>query len=52
MDICLSDPQFGYYTTKQKIFNKGGDFTTSAEVGQLFGEVTAALIPSAWQYGS
>ena len=39
MQICNSDPEFGYYTTKHQIFNKNGDFTTSVELGQLFGEV-------------
>jgi len=39
MNISLTDSEHGYYTTKDKIFNKGGDFTTSPEVSQLFGEV-------------
>jgi len=24
--------EYGYYSTKEKIFNKGGDFTTSPEI--------------------
>ena len=32
-------PQFGYYSTKETIFNKGGDFTTSPEISQMFGEM-------------
>ena len=39
MDAALLDPEFGYYTKRPKIFNKGGDFTTSPEISQLFGEV-------------
>lgn len=32
MELGLSHPQHGYYSTKEKIFNKGGDFTTSPEI--------------------
>ena len=38
MELGLSHPQHGYYSTKEKIFNKGGDFTTSPEISQMFGE--------------
>ena len=32
-------PKYGYYSTKETIFNKGGDFTTSPEISQMFGEM-------------
>jgi NADH dehydrogenase [ubiquinone] 1 alpha subcomplex assembly factor 7 len=32
MELGLSHPTLGYYSTKDKIFNKGGDFTTSPEI--------------------
>jgi hypothetical protein len=38
MQLGLSHPEHGYYSTKEKIFNKGGDFTTSPEISQMFGE--------------
>jgi NADH dehydrogenase [ubiquinone] 1 alpha subcomplex assembly factor 7 len=34
----LTDPEFGYYMGKNKISNKG-DFITSPEISQLFGEM-------------
>ena len=32
MELGLFHPEYGYYSTKDKIFNKGGDFTTSPEI--------------------
>jgi len=32
MELGLMHPEHGYYSTKKKIFNKGGDFTTSPEI--------------------
>ena len=32
MELGLMHPVHGYYSTKDKIFNKGGDFTTSPEI--------------------
>jgi len=32
MEVSLSHPKYGYYSTKEIIFNKGGDFTTSPEI--------------------
>lgn len=43
MDLCLSHPDFGYYN-KGKIFGKEGDFITSPEISQLFGESLAVWI--------
>ena len=38
MKINNFDNQYGYYTTKQNIFNDKGDFTTAPEFSQFFGE--------------
>ena len=32
MELGLMHSEHGYYSTKEKIFNKGGDFTTSPEI--------------------
>ena len=39
MELGLMHPEHGSYSTKEKIFNKGGDFTTSPEISQMFGEM-------------
>ena len=47
MEIGLMNSEYGYYSTKDKIFNKGGDFTTSPEISQMFGEMIAIWLMSA-----
>ena len=49
MELGLMHPQHGYYSTKDKIFNKGGDFTTSPEISQMFGESLGIWIIAALQ---
>lgn len=52
MDLALMHPKFGYYSTKDKIFNKGGDFTTSPEISQMFGEMLGVWLMTAMKnYG-
>lgn len=52
MEIALYHPEFGYYMKKDP-FGKGGDFTTSPEISQMFGEIIGAWIVDAWvQLGS
>lgn len=47
MAACLLDPQDGYYTTHQP-FGARGDFITAPEISQMFGELLAVWIYSAW----
>ena len=47
MAACLFDPEHGYYTTREP-FGVAGDFTTAPEISQMFGELVAATLYSAW----
>ena len=38
--ICHQDSKSGYYRTRE-VIGKGGDFITSPEISQLFGEVVS-----------
>ena len=49
MELGLMHPEHGYYSTKDKIFNKGGDFTTSPEISQMFGESLGIWVIQAMQ---
>ena len=49
MELALMHPEYGYYSTKEKIFNKGGDFTTSPEISQMFGEMIAVWLVTAYK---
>ncbi|GAA5989382.1 hypothetical protein JCM11641_004206 [Rhodosporidiobolus odoratus] len=47
MTLCLSHPTLGYYTTR-KVFGKEGDFVTSPEISQVFGELLAVWFVTQW----
>eukprot|EP00347_Sterkiella_histriomuscorum_P000709 403374808 len=47
MELGLLHPQHGYYSCKDQIFNKGGDFTTSPEISQMFGEMVGLWLMTA-----
>jgi hypothetical protein len=46
MKMALTDPHHGYYTTKQNVFGKTGDFITSPEISPVFGEVNLIILKS------
>jgi NADH dehydrogenase [ubiquinone] 1 alpha subcomplex assembly factor 7 len=48
MALCLTHPQYGYYTTRDP-FGARGDFTTAPEVSQMFGELIGLWMAAVWQ---
>lgn len=46
--MCLADPEYGYYITKDP-FGVAGDFTTAPEISQLFGEMIGVYLVQSWQ---
>ena len=47
MELCLSHPVHGYYTTRDPL-GRGGDFITAPEISQVFGELIGLWAASAW----
>lgn len=47
MADCLLHPQHGYYTTRDPL-GRAGDFITSPEISQMFGELLGLCIAQAW----
>lgn len=48
MEACLSDPEYGYYATRDP-FGRAGDFITAPEISQIFGELIGLWGVVAWQ---
>lgn len=48
MALCLTDPEHGYYATRDP-FGAAGDFVTAPEVSQMFGEIVGAWLIHAWR---
>ncbi len=47
MALCLSDHRWGYYATRDP-FGARGDFVTSPEISQMFGELVGLWMAAAW----
>lgn len=47
MQFCLSHPTEGYYS-KGDVFGRKGDFITSPEISQVFGEMVGIWLLSRW----
>ena len=47
MAECLLHPKHGYYSTRDP-FGAGGDFITSPEISQMFGELLGLSLAQAW----
>ena len=48
MTLCLAHPQLGYYMTRDPLGAKG-DFTTSPEISQVFGELIGVWVAQVWE---
>ena len=48
MRQCLTDPEGGYYTSSSSQFGRQGDFVTSPDISQVFGELVGVWIVAEW----
>ncbi|KIK10229.1 hypothetical protein K443DRAFT_126999 [Laccaria amethystina LaAM-08-1] len=50
MQLCLSHPTHGYYMNpSHSVFGTRGDFITSPEISQVFGELVGVWLLSQWE---
>ena len=49
MELCLYDPEFGYYSRNAQQFGKAGDFYTSSDVHAVFGRLLARQFEEMWR---
>ena len=49
MELCLYDPEFGYYSRNAAQFGKAGDFYTSSDVHAVFGRLMARQFEEMWR---
>jgi SAM-dependent MidA family methyltransferase len=49
MELCLYDPELGYYSRTAGQFGKAGDFYTSSDVHAVFGRLLARQFEEMWR---
>ncbi len=49
MDLCLYEPELGYYSRAREQFGKAGDFYTSSDVHAVFGRLLARQFEEMWR---
>jgi SAM-dependent MidA family methyltransferase len=49
MELCLYDPELGYYSRTAEQFGKAGDFYTSSDVHAVFGRLLARQFDEMWR---
>ena len=48
MELCLYEPELGYYSRAREQFGKAGDFYTSSDVHAVFGRLLARQFEEMW----
>jgi SAM-dependent MidA family methyltransferase len=48
-ELCLYDPELGYYSRNVQQFGKGGDFYTASDVHAVFGRLMARQFEEMWR---
>src|SRR5271163_2321128 len=49
MEMCLYDPDLGYYSRNAQQFGKAGDFYTSSDIHAVFGRLLARQFDEMWR---
>ncbi len=49
MELCLYDPELGFYSREVEQFGKAGDFYTSSDVHAVFGRLLARQFEEMWR---
>ena len=49
MELCLYEPELGYYSRGREQFGKAGDFYTSSDVHAVFGRLLARQFEEMWR---
>ena len=49
MELCLYDPELGYYSRQAEKFGKAGDFYTASDVHAVFGRLLARQFDEMWR---
>lgn len=49
MELCLYDPELGFYSRNAEQFGKAGDFYTSSDVHAVFGRLMARQFDQMWR---
>lgn len=49
MQLCLYEPELGYYSRRREKFGKAGDFYTSSDVHAVFGRLLARQFEEMWR---
>jgi SAM-dependent MidA family methyltransferase len=49
MELCLYDPELGYYSRNAEQFGKAGDFYTSSDVHAVFGRLLTRQFDEMWR---